>query len=128
MFGDDVGLAEGGASKLYWIELDAGASEHDSGVEREVRLTSQSLSECVQDAREFIPGAVADVLAKDLRRMRRCAVHANLPAHRASPGSHGEAGIAGSVLEPDRDVGSPRSRGKRLSCRAQRLAGILFVP
>ena len=69
----------------------------------------------------FVDGAVADVVAKDLRRVRRRAGDAHLPARRPAPRGDGELRIAGTVLESDRESAPLRPRPR--APRAPALSG-----
>jgi hypothetical protein len=62
----DVRLAEGGAAQLHRIEIGGGAPKHDTGVEREVRLPREALTERIEHARELEDGAVAYILTENL--------------------------------------------------------------
>ena len=90
-------------------------------------LARHLLAEGVQNTRRFENRAGTDIVAENLRRVRRRAGHAQLPSRGAATRGDGIPRIARSVLEPDRHIGSSRGCNQRLASLAQRTTWIFLV-
>ena len=97
--GDDVGLARRRAAAQHLVELRGRAAEHQARVEGQVRFAGELAAETVEDARELVVGAIAELLPEDLRRVAGLPCDLQLPGRGAAAGRHREARVARAVLE-----------------------------
>ena len=105
------------------VELGVRAADDERRIERQVRLPGQRLPERVEDAGSLEDGAVADVGAEDLRRVRRLAGDRQRPRRRPAAADDRRSRIARAVLEPDGDLGAFRRGDERRARDVLRLAG-----
>jgi len=125
---DDVRLPEGLPAVLRRVVSRGRPSDDRPRGERQVALSGKGAIETVEDAGRFEDRAGADVVAEDLRGMRRGAGHAEDPVRRAAARRDGFSGAAGAVLESDCRLAAGSEVDEVLPRVGQRLARLLLVP
>ena len=90
------------------------------GLNVEVLFAGELAPEAVEDPRELVVGAVAELGSEDLRRVPGLPLHLQLPGRCAAACRHREARIAGAVLESQRRTARlwplRRARRARAAC------------
>ena len=124
--GDDVVLAERRAARLHRVEVGLRATDHERGIERQVRLASQRLAKGVEDPRGLENRAVADIGAEDLRRVGRLAGDREGPGRGSATSDDGAPRIAGAILEADGDIDAFRRLDERRPRDVLRIAGLIL--
>ena len=126
--GDHVGLAGCATPRAeHLVDVHRRAAEDQAGIEREVLLARQLAAEAVEDPRQLVVGAVAELGPEDLRRVPGLRLDLELPRRGAAARRHGELRIAGAVLEAERVLRPLRRVDERRARGGLRIAGILFV-